>query len=910
VAHLGLGRTLLEGVEEHDHQLIFTLNLEQAECEYLVGHFDEAEAMLDAVMSIAASRYERAQIYRLRTTMRTILSKHREAARAGREGLALFGIELPELDHEQQAALMSELNDVDVNVAGRRIDELVDVPPTTDPDIQSVLQLLMDMTASAAVFSPTQLALIIAKQVNISLKHGHSPASAYGYVAYGYLLAAMLGQPEKALAFGKLGLSLDERFNSIDLTCRLNQLFAVYAHFSVALRDTLVHSAKAYQAGITSGDFLYLSFACGQIFMHRLGAGDGLGDLRDEVERLLALMERTNSRDMTAVLKAGRQFIACLEGRTKDTCSLSDDAFDEVAIEQYMIEMGMAYALFWFYTLKLQLLYLHGRYADALEMIQKAERHSAVAAGFYCSTDLVFYTCLTLAAVYPAATTETRQEYLTKLTTHQAKLAGWADSCPANYQHKNLLVLAEQARILGENATAMELYDRAIMAANKSGCAHHEALACELGARFYTGSGRERAARAYVSDSYHAYLRWGAVTKLKALTDAYPSVLFQAREPQPATPQAAPTTDETRVTTGKKIVVRDATRVMTMELLDIAAVIRTAHAIAGEVEIEKVLNRFMRIVLDNSGAQKGFLILEREGSLIIVASATTSPNVAHTGLEIPLDTAVDLPISVVQYVSRTKQPVLLGDTEDLRFATDTYISSARPKSMLCIAMTHQGHLTGVLYLENSVIQDAFTPARLELLMLLSSQAAIAIENARLYAHVQLRTEELRKTEERLKLELIERERAENDRVTLQEEIIRVQKERLAELSTPLIPITDRIMVMPLIGMMDQQRAHQVLETALQGVQSNRAEVVIIDITCVRIVDTDVASTLISTGAALRLLGSQVIITGIRPEVAQTLVGLHVDFGAIVTKGSLQGGIAYALRQTGEANTSWSVRQRR
>jgi anti-anti-sigma regulatory factor len=231
---------------------------------------------------------------------------------------------------------------------------------------------------------------------------------------------------------------------------------------------------------------------------------------------------------------------------------------------------------------------------------------------------------------------------------------------------------------------------------------------------------------------------------------------------------------------------------------------------------------------------------------------------------------------------------------------DAYIALSRPKSVLCLPMAHQGRLIGVLYLENKVLLDAFPQARLELLRLLASLSAIAVENARLFSYVERRTEELRAVEERLERELRERERAEAERAALQEEIIGVQNARLAELSTPIIPITDAIMVMPLIGTMDRQRAQHVLTTALQGVQAHRAKVVIIDITGVKLVDADVACTLVGTAGALRLLGAQSVITGIRPEVAQALVGLDIDFGAIVTRGNLQSGIAFALGLTGEA----------
>jgi anti-anti-sigma regulatory factor len=239
-------------------------------------------------------------------------------------------------------------------------------------------------------------------------------------------------------------------------------------------------------------------------------------------------------------------------------------------------------------------------------------------------------------------------------------------------------------------------------------------------------------------------------------------------------------------------------------------------------------------------------------------------------------------------------------------------------------LIHQGHLTGVLYLENNLATSAFTPDRVELLGLLSLQGAIAIENALLYAHVQemtrdlqhinerleesnsslehnvaQRTAELSRMNEQLQLELVERQRIEEERARLQEEVIRIQAAMLDELSTPVIPLTNRIMVMPLIGSMDTRRAEQILTNLLNGVSEHGAEIVIIDITGVAIVNTSVAVTLINAAQSIRLLGAQAVITGIRPEVAQTLVATGVDLKAIVTAGTLQSGIAYAVRQSGE-----------
>jgi PAS domain S-box-containing protein len=145
-------------------------------------------------------------------------------------------------------------------------------------------------------------------------------------------------------------------------------------------------------------------------------------------------------------------------------------------------------------------------------------------------------------------------------------------------------------------------------------------------------------------------------------------------------------------------------------------------------------------------------------------------------------------------------------------------------------------------------------------------------------------------------DITERKRSEAERQRLQEDLIQAQAAALQELSTPLIPISDTVLVMPLIGRIDARRASQILETLLTGIQSQQADLAIIDITGVNVVDTQVAQALIQAARAVKLLGAQVVLTGLRPEVAQTLVSLGVDLTDIVTRGTLQSGIAYGLRQ--------------
>ncbi|WP_437679737.1 response regulator [Sorangium sp. So ce131] len=368
---------------------------------------------------------------------------------------------------------------------------------------------------------------------------------------------------------------------------------------------------------------------------------------------------------------------------------------------------------------------------------------------------------------------------------------------------------------------------------------------------------------------------------------------------------------------------------LTQAQAQMATVIRAAQAVSGEIILDDLLDRLMRLTLEHAGARRCVLVLARESGLFIEASIAEGQGAAQVGLSTPVRPGADVVVTVVEEVARTSESVFLWDTSrEARLAGDRHLAGSAPKSILCLAMMYQGELIGVLYIEGDATPGPPLPAQLETLGLLASQAAVAVKNALLYGHlaemtsalresndrleteVARQTEELRRANERLMLELTERARAEEARAALQAEVIRAQDARLAELSTPLIPITDHIMVMPLIGTIDAGRAQQALVAALNGVQANNAQVVILDVTGVTVIDSEVASTLMSTAAALRLLGAKAVITGIRAELAQTLIDLGIDLGAVVTKGTLKSGISYALKQAGGvAADLWDGRRR-
>jgi GAF domain-containing protein len=474
-----------------------------------------------------------------------------------------------------------------------------------------------------------------------------------------------------------------------------------------------------------------------------------------------------------------------------------------------------------------------------------------------------------------------RERHRATLDARRAHVAALSEASPCNFQHQHLLLSAEIARIEGRHGEARELYDQAIESARLNEFTHIEAIACELTGKYYIDRRNERLAGVYLSTAHESYVRWGAMAKANALAEQWPWLGKHSAhtEGQPADPQGGAAG------------------------LDAIAVVRAAQAIAGEFDLDQLLDRLLRTVLEAGGADRGALILANQDELRVEAIMTVDPDTSRVALSLPLASSSEVATSIIHYVARTRQPVVLDDAaRDERFAADPYLRASATRSLLCVSLVQKDRLVGVLHLENRRAPNAFSPQHIEVLKALSSQAAIALQNASLLSETRRQTEQLRAMNERLERELMERSRAEEERLRievertgLQQAIIEMQRARLAELSTPLIPISDDIMVMPLIGTMDAGRAEEMLRVALDGTQMRSAKTVILDITGVKVVDTQVAATLLRTVEALRLLGAETVITGVRGDVAQELIRLDIDFPAKVkTKGTLQAGINHAL----------------
>ena len=882
---------------ERDHGFTFGVHAERAECEYLCGRFESAEVFSLELLPRATSVPERMLLESRRMGLRMTLSRYADAVEIGRAALATVGIHLPATEEEGRLVLADKLGEVASLIGDRQVEELVHERTLDDPDVEAILQTLMDLGLAGYYVRPTVYACAAVEQVILSLRHGHSAFSAVAYMAYAFIHAALLGQYERAEAFGELALAVRKKFPHPQTECKVHHMFGTILHFRKPIRVALAHLTRACSVGLEHGDFVYLSAAADNTVPYKFALGMELAELRKDVSRLLALMQRTKDALSVAYLSVARQLVANLEGRTLSRFTLSGDGFEEAGFPEALEREGLFPLACWFYVAKLVTLFLHGDDEGALEAATAAEARVMSASGQYFPTELAFFACLAAAARRPKASPDEARRCDEILARNQEKLAQWSTHCPANYRHKYLLIVAEVARLEGKHDEATDAFDRAIAAARAEGFSRDEAIAAERCARFHLEKGRQKIARVYMTDAYAGYVRWGATAKTADLAEQYADLLPAASAPP---------------SQGSAVSVTATGGMGASGLLDAAALVRAAQALVSEVVLERVLERLVRLVVENAGAQRGVLLLAREGELLVAARLDRDH--IEVGAPIPITQTTDIASTIVRYVARTFEPVVLDDaTHDHRFAADPYLTEHHPRSVLCLAMTQNERLTGVFYLENNVASAVFTRARIHLAGLLASLAATAVGNALLYAHVDevtqalrraneslenevaRRTEDLRASNVRLEIELSERERAEQSRGVLHEQIIRMQEDRLAELSTPILPITDRIVVMPLIGTMDARRGKQVLDAALSGVRSNQAEVVILDVTGMKLGDVEVADMLTATANALRLLGARAIVTGLSPEVARTLVERGAGLGSMVTTGTLKAAVAHALR---------------
>jgi len=711
LAYFSAGCGLLtDGSWERRYRLIFDLKLHRAECEYLTGNLEAAKDHLLLLAQRAANSVDAAAVTCVRINLYTQQDRSDLAVEVGLQYLAKVGLgwSLPVSTED----VLTEYESLQRQLNARETESLIDLPVMSDPIVRATMEVLTALASPALFTNENIFRLVVGRMVTLSVEHGNCDASCLAYAWMGGILGPHFGDYRAGSRFGRLGVELVEKQRSGRFAARVYAVFAAHiSPWTEHVPEGRVLVQRAFVAAREAGDPSFIAYSYAHLIKNLLLSGESLDEVQRQAEDGLQFARKMQFGLIIDIIAGFLGIVRMLRGLTHDFGSFNDAEFDESNFEHHLeADPRLALATCWYWVRKLQARFVAGDYESAIGAAEKVAPLLWTSRAEFELADYHFFGALARAATAISATVEQRREDLDALHASHQQMTIWAAHCPENFADRAALLGAEIARLEGREVEAERLYEEAIRFARTSRFVQNEGLASELAAEFHAARGLETVSRAYLRNARSCFLRWGALGKVQQL-DQNHAWLLEEVKPLPAASTKGALADQ----------------------LDVETVVRASQALSSEIVLPKLIENLMRIAVEHAGADRGLLILLHGDESQIEAEAITSHDVVSISLRQTPATSVQLPESLLRYVLRTQDSVILDDaTKAHSFASDEYFNLHRQRSILALPLLKHAHLVGVLYLENSQTPHAFTPARISVLRLLASQAAISLENARLY----------------------------------------------------------------------------------------------------------------------------------------------------------------------------------
>ncbi|MEA3142630.1 MAG: hypothetical protein QOK23_4799, partial [Gammaproteobacteria bacterium] len=714
---------LVENPWERRQELAFTLELHRADCELWTGALSSADERLGALAARACDTVQRAAVASRRVDLYAMLGAIDRAVAVGLEFLRHVGIEWPAHPTEMEAR--GEYERIWSQSGSGAIEDFINLPLMQDPVSLATLDVLMTLGSPTYFADENLWALVNCRALNLSLERGYSDAAPTKFATVGLQACYRFGDYDAGYRLAKMACDLTERRGMKSLGGRTYAMFALVVPWTRPVREVIDSARRGFEMAKEQGDPTYAAYACGNIVVSRLAAGDPLEQVEREAADALEFARTVRFEYIADTIFSRLALVRTLRGKTVKFGSL--DAGAERPFEERLTDHpSRALPEYFYWIQKLQAHFFAGDYAPAIEAANKAGKwfSSSKLVSIYLldAAEYHLYAALSRAAWCEPMGPDPYAEHEEALAAHDAQLRAWAVNCPENFDNRVALVGAEIARIEGRELDAERLYEQAIGSARANCFIHNEAIAYELAARFYAARGLKQIADLYLRNARYRYLRWGAVGKVRQLDETYPDLRQEDSLSGPTSTICAP-----------------------VEQLDLATVIKVSQAVSSEIELESLIDTLMHTAMEQAGAERALLIMPRGTEPCIAAEATASGDTVTVRLVDEAVTEPVLPESVLHYVLRTREIVILDDAAaQSPFGVDSYIRQRQARSILCLPLLNQAKLIGVLYLENNLTPRVFAPARISVLKLLASQAAIALENAQLYRDVGEREAKIRR----------------------------------------------------------------------------------------------------------------------------------------------------------------------
>jgi predicted ATPase/signal transduction histidine kinase len=705
-----------------DYNLTLNLYVEGTEAAYLSDDIEKMTHFANLVLDKAGEIIDKVPVFETMLQAYSVQNQYLDGIHAGLTYLRCLGVELPEEPSQEQIG--NWLTQTRKLLDDYTQEHLLAFSVMTDPLKLSAMKILTRMIPLCYFGRPTLFPLISCAGIKLSIKYGNAPDTPVSYVNYGLVLCdPNIADYTLGYQCGQLAHRLLQQQGHKQIApIVLNNHSSHIAIWKEHLRDTLPSLKEGYQIGLEVGDLEFSSYGIMNYLRLVYAAGEKLSYVREEFERYSTAFRHVGY--FGSMTFSMYQTVLNLMGEGDEPCELKGEVYNEKEELPSMLERKNNFESFVYYFNKISLNYLFERFEEAQRYIQVAETYAYLITGHHPLMQFCFFAPL----VELALTQTFSEEVFQKVEAWQKYLKKWAEHAPMNYQHKYDLVEAEKARVLGQILEAETLYEQAIKGAADNEYIQEEALAYELAAKFYLGRGMEKFAKFYLRDAHYAYQQWGATAKVRQLEAKYPQLLTAQKNLS------------TNVTITGTVMSSISTRLQTSTVLDLDSVIKAAQTLTGEIVLSKLLEKMMYIVIENAGAERGFLLLPQGEQWIIEAEGAVDKKEVTILRSLPVEKY--LPEAIISYVARTQENVLLDDaTQEGLYTDNSYIKTHQTQSVLCFPIVYQQQLRAILYFENNLTTGAFTPQRIKVLTMLSSQIAISLENAQVMANLDTKVKE-------------------------------------------------------------------------------------------------------------------------------------------------------------------------
>ncbi len=709
----------------NDHALMFAIKKGITECLFLTGQSDAGVESADSVLQRCATKEEQVEINNILILYYGGDGEMDKAIDIAIDSLALYNEHLPR--ECSRTRLLLELVTTKAIEFNKDTKYILSLPQTNDPDILSILSLLKELVAPTYLQGLFLLPFVILRMFKLTLRHGNSQISSFVYSTYG-LLWSKLGVPGAAYKYGKLAMDyLEQHVDNPPMEARSYFVVTSFCMFwKKPIAETLEPRRLGLQKLMNTGENFWASYIYMFGFWQEVAQSKSIDDIIKFLEREVRFANKVQQKEPFHVHALHLALFQNLSGKITDTSSLDYKGHEERVAEAYFdSNVSSTCGTFYHATTRLVLYYFHEKYRDAVEVATGPKITAEVIADpTYNVTIYTLFTCLAILSAMDSFSSSEKKRYKRILASGKRKIKKWAKCGPENFTVMRLLLDAEEARINKQHEKAIPAYTQAKEEAQRIGSFLFESVCCECFAKYFLELGNDRIASGYMQEAVFLYNQWGATAKVNHLEKHYPKLLQVPRfERRPAD------------------IISNSSASLVAQL-DVATVVKASQAISSEIVLGKLLEKLMNILIESAGARRGVLLLKQEGQLLIQAEGNAQTNEVRALQAIPMNEADALPLSIIRYVTRTEESIVLGDaTREGSFTTDVDIQTRKPKSLLAMPILNYGKLIGVLYLENDLIEGVFTPERLELLNVLASQVAISIENAQFYNMMEKKVDE-------------------------------------------------------------------------------------------------------------------------------------------------------------------------